>query len=168
MQNLEAKFRLPDLEQARAIAETIGFVFQRVLSQSDTFFVVGHGKLKLREQSDGASLIHYRRDRVASLDLSHYQIVPVSNPQATLEILTDALGVLSQVRKQRVLLLRNNIRLHLDRVEGLGEFGEIEAVVEPGGSAEAYREEVAAILAALVVRDADLVDVSYFELMRSQ
>lgn len=168
MQNLEAKFRLDSLELARERAEAIGFALRGLLIQRDTFFSIHHGKLKLREQPDGASLIHYRRDRVRGLEVSHYEMVPVANPQAMLEFLRSALGVLHEVSKRRILLLRENIRLHLDQVDSLGEFGEIEAVVDPAAGADAYRPEVAEILAALGIRDADLIDVSYFELMRQR
>ena len=168
MQNLEAKFRLGSLALARERAEAIGFALHGLLIQRDTFFNVHNGKLKLREQPDGASLIHYRRDRVAGLDISHYEMVPVANPQVMLELLRGALGVLDEVRKRRILLLRKNIRLHLDQVEGIGEFGEIEAVVDRAAAADAYRPEVAEILDALGIRDADLIEASYVELMRQR
>src|SRR6266436_3870540 len=131
MRNLEAKFRLRDLALARRRAEAIGFELRVLLIQRDTFFRVEHGKLKLREEPGGAALIHYRRDRLAGLDLSDYQIVQVAHPEA---MRADALGVLAEVRKERTLMMRGNIRLHLDRVEGLGEFGEIEAVLDVNDS----------------------------------
>jgi len=67
-----------------------------------------------------------------------------------------------------VLLMRDNVRLHLDNVEGLGEFGEIEAVLTEGASEAANRDRVARLLEDLEVGDADLIDVSYFELMTSR
>lgn len=167
MRNLEAKFRLGDLGAARTQAEAIGFAFRGILIQRDTFFSVSHGKLKLREQSDGAWLIHYRREEVQGLELSNYEMVAVANPEATRSMLSAATGVIAEVRKQRTLLMRGKIRLHLDRVDGLGEFGEIEAVLDEGNEAEPYRAVVAEILGTLGVRDGDLIGVSYFELARS-
>ena len=166
MRNLEAKFRLPDLALARRRAEAIGFELRAVLIQRDTFFRVEHGKLKLREEPGGAALIHYRRNQHAGLDLSNYQIVQVAHPEAVRAMLAEALGVLAEVRKERTLVMRGNIRLHLDRVEGLGEFGEIEAVLEANDSAESSRLAVDEILAALEV--SELIRVSYFELSRRQ
>src|SRR5207245_11441113 len=81
-------------------------------------------------------------------------------------VLDAVLGIIAQVRKRRTLLMRDNIRLHLDEVEELGEFGEIEAIVPEGANVESYRPAVTAILATLGVRQADLISVSYFELMR--
>jgi len=167
MRNLEAKFRLTDLGTACTHAEAIGFTFRGILVQRDTFFIVQHGKLKLREQPDGAWLIHYRREEAEGLELSNYEMVAVANPEATRAMLSAATGVVAEVRKQRRLLMRGNIRLHLDSVDGLGEFGEIEAVLGEGDEAESYRATVAEILGALEVRDGDLIGASYFELMRS-
>ena len=166
MRNLEAKFRLRDLALARSRTEAIGFELRALLIQRDTFFRVEHGKLKLREEPGAAALIHYRRDQLAGLDLSDYQIVPVANPEPMRAMLANALGVLAEVRKERTLMMRGNIRLHLDRVEGLGEFGEIEAVLDANVSAESSRPAVDEILAALEV--SELIGVSYFELSRRQ
>jgi len=167
MRNLEAKFRLSDLDAARARAEAIGFALSSTFLQRDTFFVVPSGKLKLREQQGLAWLIHYHRGHSQRLEMSNYDIVPVPEPEATRAMLGAALGTLAEVRKERTLLMRRNIRLHLDRVDGLGDFGEIEAVLPDGEPAETYRDEVGAILDALGVDQAGLIDVSYFELMRS-
>ncbi len=166
MRNLEAKFRLDDLALARSRAEAIGYRYRATLIQRDTFFAVRNGKLKLREEAEGASLIHYRRDRDAALELSNYSIVPVANPIELRTTLVAALGTIAEVRKQRTLLMRENIRLHLDEVENLGNFGEIEAVIPEDDDAERHRPEVEEILVALGIGPADLISASYFELMR--
>jgi len=172
MRNLEAKFKLRDLSAARISAarisaEAIGFTVRGILTQRDTFFAVNQGKLKLREQADGAWLIHYRREDAGGLELSDYEIVEIANPDVARRMLSAAIGVLAEVRKQRTLLMRANIRLHLDQVDGLGEFGEIEAVLGENDEAKSYRTAVAEILSALEVSGGDLIGVSYFELLRS-
>jgi predicted adenylyl cyclase CyaB len=165
MRNLEAKFRLSNLSEARERALAIGYQFQAVLIQRDTFFRVANGKLKLREQQDGyASLIYYGREVHDSLQLSTYDIVPVSDPQRTRAMFSAALGVIAEVRKERTLLMRSNVRLHLDRVEGLGSFGEIEAVIAEGEDPERSRSDVDELLTTLRVERKELIDVSYFEL----
>jgi adenylate cyclase, class 2 len=167
MRNLEAKFRLSDLARTLERAEAMGFAVRAVLSQRDTFFNVPFGKLKMREQPDGASLIHYQRAHSQNLELSNYEIIPVADASAMRAILSAALGVLAEVRKERMVLMRRNIRLHLDHVDNLGEFAEIEAVLDGYDAADSYRAEVAEILAGLEIREPDLIAVSYFELMRS-
>ena len=79
-------------------------------------------------------------------------------------MLEAALGMIAEVRKGRILLMRANVRLHLDRVEGLGDFGEIEAVIADGDDPERSRAAVDETLAALGIARGDLIDVSYFEL----
>jgi predicted adenylyl cyclase CyaB len=165
MQNLEAKFRLTDLELARLRAEAIGFVFSIILVQRDTFFAVPHGKLKLREEGGSASLIHYQRDRSRGFELSNYTIAKLTDAVSTRTILESALGVISEVRKRRTLMLRENIRLHLDEVDGLGEFGEIEVVLPMNGGLDVGYAALQAILEALEVQTRDRIEVSYFELM---
>lgn len=167
MRNLEAKFRLTNLDSARRAAESIGYAVQRSFRQRDTFFAVQSGKLKLRQQSDGAWLIHYDRVHSSGLELSNYQIVPIGDPNALRTILSNALGVIAEVRKERTLMLRENIRFHLDRVDDLGSFGEIEAVIRDGDNSESSREGVNRLLDAIGVGKDDLIDVSYFELSRS-
>jgi predicted adenylyl cyclase CyaB len=166
MRNVEAKFPLPDPAAARQRAEALGFQCIATLLQHDTFFVVSNGKLKLREQPDGAWLIHYQRHHEKGFELSDYDIVPVSEPLKLRELLSAALGVLAQVRKRRTLFRRANIRLHLDHVDNHGAFGELEAVLDEGADPASCRTEIAAILAALQIRSEQLIDVSYFELTR--
>jgi adenylate cyclase class 2 len=166
MRNLEAKFHLADLDCARRAAEALGYSERGVLVQRDTFFRVASGKLKLREEPAGAWLIHYGRDQTGGLQLSNYQIVAVPDAAAIRTILAAALGVIAEVRKRRTLLRRDHVRLHLDRVEGLGEFGEIEAVIAPGDDPERSRGAVDELLRALGVASGDLIEQSYFELAR--
>jgi len=166
VKNLEAKFRLPDLDRARRRAEAIGYRFECVLIQRDTFFHVARGKLKLREEGENASLIYYAREESRDdLALSTYEIVAVSDGPKMRSILADALGILAEVRKHRTLMMRDNVRLHLDRVKGLGDFGEIEAVIAPGRDPEESRGAVNELLAALGIAPDALIGVSYFEML---
>jgi adenylate cyclase, class 2 len=166
MQNLEAKFRLYDLERARKQAEAIKYQFQATLVQRDTFFRVKEGKLKLREEESGAWMIFYGRQDSQDLKLSSYEIVPIAEPEKTREMMTQALGTIATVRKTRILMMRDNVRLHLDRVYGLGEFGEIEAVLGEHGDPERSRPAVDELLSALDVNRKNLIAASYFEMLR--
>lgn len=164
MRNLEAKFKLADLAAARAAALALGYAGAASFSQRDTFFAVAHGKFKLREQPPEAWLIHYARGADGALMLSRYEIVAVAQPAHTRAMLAAALGVVAEVRKHRTLLTRRSVRLHLDRVEGLGSFGEIEAVLDENANVQAARADVDELLGALGVGPGDLINVSYFEL----
>lgn len=167
MRNLEAKFPLRDHARARESAKAIGYTERAILRQRDTFFRVARGKLKLREIADeaGGALIYYGREESGELQLSRYEIVPVTDPAAMRTMLAAALGILAEVRKERVLLMRANVRLHLDRVTDLGDFGEIEAVIAEADDPESSRAAVDELLAALGIARGDLITVSYFEML---
>jgi homotetrameric cytidine deaminase len=127
--NLEIKARDPDparsLERTLALgAEDKGEIVQR-----DTYFARATGRLKLREQEPGdAELIQYRRADEGGPRVSHYRIVPAPDAEALKAALAAALGTLVVVEKRRRLLLADHVRIHLDEVEGLGSFIELEAV----------------------------------------
>ena len=165
MRNLEAKFRLADLDAAAARASKLGYKQRSVLDQRDTFFRVPKGKLKLREEGHRAVLIFYSRDDSGPLKLSSYEIVAISHAEETRAMLAAAMGTIATVIKKRILMKRDHIRFHLDRVEGLGNFGEIEAVIPDGQDPELSRAAVDELLAALQIGPADLIDVSYFEML---
>jgi predicted adenylyl cyclase CyaB len=168
MRNVEAKFKLAEPALVGERARALGFTRRAELRQRDTFFVTAAGKLKLREEDGGAHLIFYRRHEIATLQLSNYEIVAVAEPARTRAILAEAFGVRAEVRKHRTLLTRDNVRLHLDRVEGLGSFGEIEAVLTEGEEEAENRDRVARLLAELGIGESELIEVSYFELMRGR
>jgi predicted adenylyl cyclase CyaB len=165
MINLEAKFRLPDLVRAEADAIAIGYARRATLTQRDTFFRVGQGKLKLHEEDGEARLIFYGRTANRSLMLSNYEIEPVADGPRIGRMLTEALGTIAVVEKVRILLMRDNVRLHLDRVTSLGTYGEIEAVVADGDDPERSRGAVDELLAALGIAQSELIEVSYFEML---
>jgi adenylate cyclase class IV len=165
LKNLEAKFPLANHAAAEARAIAIGYTRRAILNQRDTFFRVPNGKLKLREENGSAVLIHYRRAQSRPLMLSSYEIVPLADPAATLRILTDALGTLATVEKVRTLLLRENLRLHLDQVANLGNYGELEAVLTDPADPNRSRIALDETLDALQVATADLIEISYFEML---
>jgi predicted adenylyl cyclase CyaB len=165
MKNLEAKFKLTDLAEAEARASVLGYSRRAICNQRDTFFRTANGKLKLREENGGAVLIFYHRVESGPLMLSDYDIAPIPDPPWTLRILEGALGRIAVVEKVRTLMMRDNVRLHLDQVAKLGQFGEIEAVIAEGDDPERSRAAVDELIGALGLRQEHLIDVSYFEML---
>ncbi|MCC6153411.1 MAG: class IV adenylate cyclase [Candidatus Hydrogenedentes bacterium] len=164
MRNIELKARLGDLKRAAEVCRKLGAVFQTDIRQVDTYFVVASGRLKLRENDPGnCELIHYHRADEASSKASDYKIVQGS-PELR-EMLAAALGVRCVVRKVRGLWLWENVRIHLDTVEGLGTFIEFEAVLgERLDDADGYRK-LARLREAFGIGDEDLIERSYVDLM---
>ena len=128
--NIEIKARIASLDALMPKARAVAPRDAQLIEQDDTFFRVPHGRLKLREFADGsAELIHYHRADTAEAKLSDYRRVPVPDAAALREALERALGLHGRVRKKRWLLLAGQTRIHLDRVEGLGDFMELEVVL---------------------------------------
>ena len=120
------------------------------------------GRLKLREEEPGgARLISYRRPDAADERVSDYRLVPVADPDGLRAALAETCGVRVEVVKRRRLLLWETVRIHLDEVEGLGSFLELEAVAEPDSDLSSERARVAHLRAALDIADAALQAGSY-------
>lgn len=163
--NIELKARVADLAEAEARCVGLGAERRGVLAQRDTYFKVPHGRLKLREQEgETAQLIFYLRTDIAGARESHFTIVEVSDAGAMLTMLGEALGPRGRVEKQRTLYMWHGARIHLDAVEGLGEFVEIEAPLRSSSDAAHAHEQVSELRAALDIPDADLVVTSYGEM----
>ena len=128
--NIEIKVRVDSIDALMPRARALAQHEAELIAQDDTFFRVLHGRLKLRQFADGsAELIHYQRADTREAKLSDYRRVAVPDVAALREALERALGILGRVRKQRWLLLAGQTRIHLDRVDGLGDFVELEVVL---------------------------------------
>jgi adenylate cyclase class IV len=165
--NVEAKWRCADLAPLRERALALGAREAGVLGQTDTFFPAPAGRLKLREFADGsAELIAYRRPDAVAGRISEYHRAETAEPAALRRVLRYALGEAVTVRKRRLLLLHGNTRMHLDEVEGLGCFVELETVLTDGEDAEAAgRREFAQWVRRLALAEADLVPLAYADLL---
>src|SRR3954451_22821713 len=131
--NVELKARDPEPERSLERARALGADDRGELRQRDTYFAAPHGRLKLREQEPGgAELIAYERAAAPQARESRYRIAPVADAPALREALDAALGTIVVVDKRRHLLLWKGVRIHLDRVEGLGDFVELEGVAAAG------------------------------------
>ena len=165
MRNLETKARCSDLAQARQRALDLGAKEQWTRRQVDTYFAVPAGRLKLRRQEDApAELIYYQRPDTADARWSSYRIVTVTRAAELGELLAEALGIVVHVDKTRTLLLYRGTRIHLDRVHGLGDFVELETVVQSQSSDEAWAEH-SLVARALGISQDDLVGESYSDML---
>ena len=164
--NIELKARCHDLSTARDAARGMGAEYAGILDQRDTYFVASHGGMKLRETTgQPAELIAYARDNSAAVRGSNYHVVSIPDPAALLAALTAALGIRGAVIKRRELWMWQGVRIHLDNVAGLDTFVELEAVMAPNESDEIGHQKVAALREQLKIADADLIGLSYSDLL---
>lgn len=167
--NIEIKARVSDPEALREVAKQLADAPCEVLRQEDVFFQAARGRLKLRMVPGGAGeLIHYERPDDAGASQSHYRIFETTDTETLRAVLADALGELVTVRKSRALWLVGQTRIHLDRVEGLGDFMELEVVLRPGQSPDEGRAVAAGLMERLGIRETDLVACAYADLLLQQ
>ena len=164
--NIEIKARITSVEALLPRAQALAGTAPQWLQQDDSFFQVPHGRLKLREFADGsAELIHYHRADSAEAKASDYVRVPVPDPAALREALARACGQHGRVQKQRWLLMVGATRIHLDRVEGLGDFMELEVVLNDGQSDADGTAIAEALMRELGLADAERLAGAYLDLL---
>src|ERR1700727_1722996 len=165
--NVEIKARDADPDATAARCQALGAVDHGVLHQRDTYFAGRHGRLKLREEDEAAAeLIAYRRPDAEHAQESAFVRAPASEPALLREAIGAALGETVVVVKRRRLFVWEHVRIHLDDVEGLGSFIELEAMVGPGlNTREQATEKVARLRSELVISDDELVAVGYSDLL---
>jgi homotetrameric cytidine deaminase len=162
--NVELKAVDPDPARTLTLALGLGASDEGVLVQRDTYFRVASGRLKLREEEPGgAHLIAYSRPDDPAVRVSSYRVLPAAD--GTLEALTETLGVDVVVEKRRHLLLWETVRIHLDEVEGLGTFIELEAVADPSSDLHRERAQVDHLIAELYIGPP--LEGSYSDLLRA-
>lgn len=186
MTNFEFKARVRDFAAVHEVLGKRRAHFAGTLEQIDTYFQVPHGRLKLREIRRHShaehkvgvkfQLIFYQRADEAAIRRSDYSIVHLDHADDLRELLATALGIHLVVRKSRELFLLGyksgaadengiHIRIHLDRVEELGEFVEVEALAGGDISAAEAAQEAQALLEEFGIPQGDLMTGAYSDLL---
>jgi adenylate cyclase class IV len=186
-QNIEIKARATDFASQLKLAGQISDKALETLVQTDTFFQVADGRLKLREFSDGcpdsvsetnAQLIFYRRVNTSGPKLSEYHITETDDAAGLKSVLQKAYGIRQVVKKVRSLYMVGRTRLHFDAVENLGDFIELEVVLDerdslqggeiPSETTAQAKAEAEALMQQLNIQASDLIDVAYVDLLEKQ
>jgi len=171
--NVESKTRATDLDAVARVVAARGARYEGRLEQVDTYFRVPHGRLKLREIShctpDGrvsasSELIRYERPDEDGARVSRYERTEIDDAESSKAKLGAEHGLRGCVRKRRELWLLDSTRIHLDRVEGLGDFVELETVCD-GAPGAAERLEHDRLAAALGLDLHATVEGSYIDLL---
>lgn len=164
--NVEIKAKARNLERLRELAVAAGAEPYTIEQQTDTYFAVPHGRMKLRErQGQPAYLICYRRPDQQTSKASHYDMLDIADPELFCRMLRSVMNIRAVVVKHREVLLWKNVRVHLDRVEGLGDFLEFEAVLAPADSIETGQKLVWELIQRMEIDAADLIADSYVDML---
>ena len=163
MRNLEYKARIDEPRRYLAQARALGADLWGDLRQTDTYFAVSNGRLKLRETAGlQGELIFYQRDEAGAERASDYEVSRTSEPAVLRDLLSAALDVLAVVKKRRTLLVLDGARIHLDNVDGLGDFLELEVPVHEDDAPA--RDKINWLLDALGLTWEQCIRASYLDL----
>jgi len=164
--NVEIKARCNDASFIRNYLLTNGADYKGTDEQTDTYFNVLNGRLKLREGHIENNLIFYERTNQAGPKNSHFQLVKIEDAMGLKEALTKSNGVKVVVKKKREIYFIKNVKFHIDEVPGLGSFTEIEA---GNKTADLSQGELQAqcefYLKAFGIEEKDLIEVSYSDML---
>jgi predicted adenylyl cyclase CyaB len=164
--NIEIKARARNFAEIKARAEQLSHTPGEVILQEDIFFRTPQGRLKLRIFSkNSGQIIYYTRPDQEGPKRSDYHISHTSDPENLKRVLELAYGVRGIVRKTRYLYLVGQTRIHLDDVEGLGQFMELEVVMREGQSDADGQVVAERLMADLGVERADLLEGAYMDML---
>jgi len=164
--NIEIKAILNNRAEAKVTAARLSDAGPELICQDDIFFRCEGARLKLRILGpQRGELIRYERVNLPDARCSHYVIARTPDPEVLLDILTKTLGRVGRVKKERTLYLIGQTRVHLDRVEGLGDFLELEVVLRPEQSESEGKEIADALLATFGIEKRQLIAEAYVDLL---
>jgi predicted adenylyl cyclase CyaB len=167
--NIEIKAQVRDLAGLRRLAAAVSDTPVQVIPQEDTFFHSPKGRLKLRQlQPDRGQLVYYERPDQDGPKRSNYYIYETKDPSGLKTALSLSLGVRGVVRKTRYLYLAGQTRIHLDDVEGLGQFMELEVVLRDGQSDAEGQCIAEDLMARLGIQKGDLLEGAYMDLLETK
>jgi predicted adenylyl cyclase CyaB len=166
--NIEIKAPLNNRAAAEAVAIRLGASSPEIIHQEDIFFSCDGARLKLRILgAHRGELIRYQRSDVPDARCSRYEIARTLDPQILMEILTQTLGVAGVVKKTRMLYLIGQTRLHIDEVEELGTFLELEVVLRDGQTEAEGKGIVTNLMSEFGIEKHNLISEAYVDLLNS-
>jgi len=164
--NIEIKARVREFDEMRQRAEKLSDMSLQVIQQEDTFFNTEMGRLKLRIlEAERAQLIYYTRPDQEGPKRSDYHIYETADPENLKRVLELTYGIRGVIRKTRYLYIVGQTRVHLDDVEGLGQFMELEVVMQAGQSDAEGQAIAEGLMTRLGVERGDLLEGAYLDLL---
>ena len=167
--NIEIKARTSGHTRIRTYLKDHNADFKGLDHQIDTYFSVTQGRLKIREGNVESCLVYYERDDRPGPKPCRYHIVQFKpgTPEAARikELLAVSIGILCVVDKKREIYFIDQVKFHLDTVEKLGTFFEIEAIDTRGIGEETLRKHCGKYLSEIGIGEEQLVSVSYSDMI---
>ncbi len=167
--NIEIKAKLKNVYSCITKAEFLSGGGPEIIRQEDIFFYCGNGRMKLRIFSEiRGELIFYRRPDRTGPKMCEYYITRTNEPRKLRDVLEKAYGSAGAVKKTRHLYMAGRTRIHIDKVEGLGDFIELEVVLSEQENGDDGMEEAQKLMKELEIESNDLINRAYFDLLRDK
>jgi len=167
--NVEIKAKCGNLGMYEEKLRKLGAELIRVEEQRDTYFSILEGRLKVRELPSTARLIYYVRENISGpkkSDVLIFDIDDMNRYQVLMDILKRLFPIQCIVKKNRKIYKFQNIQIHLDTVEGLGSFLELEGVLQEGQTISSLRKQIGDFQKILSIKKGDLLNVSYSDMLQ--
>jgi predicted adenylyl cyclase CyaB len=167
--NVEIKAKCGNLGMYEEKLRKLGAELIRIEEQKDTYFSILDGRLKVRELPATARLIYYVRENISEPKKSEVLIFDIDDMNRCLvlmDILKRLFPIRCIVRKSRKIYGFQNIHIHLDRVEGLGSFLELEGALQKSQTITSLRKQVGDFQKILGIKKEDLLNVSYSDMLQ--
>lgn len=164
--NVEIKARYRKTRRTEGLLKRLDAAFVAIERQTDTYYDVENGWLKIRERDSGmAELIQYFRKESEGPWESFYEMVHLKNATKVKQALEMEHGICAVVKKLRHVWIWKNVRIHFDEVEGAGEFLEFEAVIGQGVDAVSGRKRIEYLMKVFGISKKELIYQSYGDIL---
>lgn len=165
--NIEIKARCNDLQKIEKIIIEKNWPLHAIEIQKDTFFNVPAGRLKLREiNNERAVLIPYFRPDSDKPREAEYVLLPVNEAEQTIKILKEMFGIRQIVEKKRMVYLYENVRIHLDRVDSLGTFIELEGVIKKAEQEKETHTKLKRLMDLFGINQQNIIKEAYIDMLK--
>lgn len=164
---VELKARVDDHDFLRKKLSALGAEYTGTFQQSDLYFRVPEGRLKLRTVKDNnkAELIYYERESIAGPKSDDAFILRVQEPEDLKKVLKKILAPLIVIEKVREIYQYQGTQIHLDTVKQLGKFIEFERQTSDDlKSIEKDRRILERLMEKLEIDPGNLETLSYSDL----
>jgi len=166
LHNFEFKARAKDLKKLEQKLLKLNPVFKGEDHQTDTYFNVPKGRLKLREGNIENALIYYERPDAAAAKASDILLYKHLPEISLKEILAKTNGIKAVVDKKRRIYFIENVKFHFDTVNELGTYIEVEAIDENGQrTLEELEKQCKKYFTLFDLQESDYVSKSYSDLI---
>ena len=167
LKNVEIKARITDYDKVKRLVEDLCHTPIYTEQQEDTFFNSSKGRLKLRESAGESAIIYYDRPNSYEPKQSDIAISFTENPDSLKSVLSKSNGIRGIINKKRILYKYGQTRIHLDDVEGLGNFIELEVVLEHNQTSKDGETIAYNLMNKFDIQKTDLIDIAYIDLIET-